>query len=329
MLIDREKMLVLPFRSRSGRGFFLGAQASRLRSQPRPSLSGFTRIPVLATVITGFNTDIEHDGVVYHVQTEDKGLDTPIILSLVYTGGTILASKRSPYQDLIAQGFSDEALAERLKRQHRLICAAIHSGRIDDLKKMSRAGREPLAQETIVDESIDETLASLDEPSTRAFEDFEIEYGPITQEWTPPPPHVEEPEAEPEETPAEPVAVETADVSEAESAIEESLEDGLVIEILGDEEFYSGERYTLRVLISNRVAGDETPLPNVAVSIKILGTTFRPLIYSLKTESDGVATVATQIPEFTSGRAAVLVRAVTKDQAAELRRIIHPRIEGR
>src|SRR6478672_13472164 len=89
-------------------------------------------------VITGFNTDIEHEGVVYHVQTEDKGLDTPIILSLVYTGGTILASKRSPYEDLIASGFSDEALAERLKRQHKLICAAIHSGRIDDLKKMTR-----------------------------------------------------------------------------------------------------------------------------------------------------------------------------------------------
>jgi hypothetical protein len=48
------------------------------------------------------------------------------------------------------------------------------------------------------------------------------------------------------------------------------------------------------------------------------------LIYSLKTESDGVASVSTEIPHFTSGRAAVLVRAVAKDQAAEFRRIIHP-----
>jgi hypothetical protein len=91
-------------------------------------------------VITGFNTDIEHDGVVYHVQTEDKGLDTPLILSLVYVGGAILASKRAPYEDLIAKGFSDEALSERLKRQHKLICAAINSGRINDLKKMSARG---------------------------------------------------------------------------------------------------------------------------------------------------------------------------------------------
>src|SRR5215203_6319886 len=100
------------------------------------------RLLNLKTVITGFNTDIEHDGVTYHVQTEDKGLDSPILLSLVYVGGTILASKRSPYEDLIAEGFSDEALAERLKRQHKLICAAIHSGRLDDLKKMSGRKKE-------------------------------------------------------------------------------------------------------------------------------------------------------------------------------------------
>src|SRR5215203_6814294 len=108
------------------------------------------RLLNLKTVITGFNTDIEHDGVTYHVQTEDKGLDSPLILSLVYVGGTILASKRSPYEDLIAEGFSDEVLAERLKRQHRLICAAIHSGRIDDLKKMS-GRRKVTTQEEVVE----------------------------------------------------------------------------------------------------------------------------------------------------------------------------------
>ena len=87
-------------------------------------------------MITGFNTDVEQDGVVYHVQTEDKGLETPLILSLVYVGGAILASKRTPYDDLVAQGFDEKALAERLNRQHKLICAAIRAGRIEDLKRM-------------------------------------------------------------------------------------------------------------------------------------------------------------------------------------------------
>jgi hypothetical protein len=94
-------------------------------------------------VITGYNTDVEYDGVVYHVQTEDKGVQTPIILSLVYVGGAILASKRAPYNDLIASGFDKQILTERLQRQHKLICAAVHAGRIEELKRMNE--REPSA----------------------------------------------------------------------------------------------------------------------------------------------------------------------------------------
>lgn len=287
-------------------------------------------------MITGFNTDIEHDGVIYHVQTEDKGLDSPIILSLVYAGGTILASKRSPYEDLIAEGFSDEVLAERLKRQHRLICAAIHSGRIDDLKKMSGRRKAPSQPE----QAVAEEPAEVESAPATVEEAFEIEYWPAAQEWTPPPAPADEelaaiiepgmePRYEPVETvaapaPPEPVVEEEEVQETGEAASEPVFEDGLHITLLDDEEFYSGQRYTLRVLITNRVAGDEKPLANVSVSVKVLGTTFRPLIYTLKTESDGVASVSTEMPQFTSGRAAVLVRAVTKDQAAELRRIIHP-----
>lgn len=285
-------------------------------------------------MITGFNTDIEHDGVIYHVQTEDKGLESPIILSLVYSGGTILASKRSPYRDLIASGFTDELLAERLKRQHRLICAAIHSGRIDDLKKMAGGARakEALVQEAPVeDELIHEHVEEVEAaPQPPVEEPFEIEYWPMSQEWTPPPPApppdevapVETAETEPEVQLVEEAAPVVADEAPAPENV--VLAEGLLITLLDEDEFYSGQRYTLRVLITNRVQGDEKPLPSAAVSVKVLGTTFRPLIYTLKTESDGVASVATEIPQFTSGRAAVLVRAVAKDQAAELRRIIHP-----
>jgi hypothetical protein len=275
-------------------------------------------------VITGFNSDIEHEGVVYHVQTEDKGLESPIILSLVYVGGTILASKRSPYQDLIAEGFSDEVLAERLKRQHKLICAAIHSGRLDDLKRMSGRRKEAAVQEKIATEVPAEVEAAA--PAT-VEEPFQIEHWPISQEWTPPPPVEEDAaveEAEPQDEVAEEESAPAEETPAEELTSEVALEEGLVITLLDDEEFYSGQGYTLRVHLRNHIRGEEKPLANAAVSVKILGTTFRPLIYSLKTEIDGVATVATQIPHFTSGRAAVLIRAVTKDQAAELRRIIHP-----
>lgn len=94
-------------------------------------------------MITGYNTDVEYGGVTYHVQTEDKGLQTPMILTLLYAGGAILASKRTPYDDLVASGFNEDALRKRLERQHKLICAAVHAGRIEDLKRMGE--REPPA----------------------------------------------------------------------------------------------------------------------------------------------------------------------------------------
>jgi len=88
-------------------------------------------------VITGYNTDIEFDGTVYHVQTEDKGVTSPVIMSLVYNRGTILASKRVPYDDLLIGDLDERVLSERLQRQHKLICAAVSAGRIEDLKEMS------------------------------------------------------------------------------------------------------------------------------------------------------------------------------------------------
>ncbi len=72
-------------------------------------------------MISGFNTDVEFGDVVYHVQTEDKGLKSRLILSLVYDGGTILASKRTNY-DALGDGEHDpNALAERVQRQLLLI----------------------------------------------------------------------------------------------------------------------------------------------------------------------------------------------------------------
>jgi len=294
-------------------------------------------------VITGFNTDIEHDGVIYHVQTEDKGLDTPIILSLVYVGGAILASKRAPYEDLIAQGFSDEVLSERLKRQHRLICAAINSGRIEDLKKMSPRVEEPspviaepistpaeppvsIEAEIIPEEAVVAEEVGAPQDTDSGF-DLELEDVP-SQIWEPPPPPTEEP---PPPAPEEVVVVSAdEDILQPDYHIGGQInlgdlsQEGLQILLLNDAEFNSGEVRTLRVLVVHRRGADEKPLNNIAVSIKILGTTFRPLIYSLKTDREGVASVTTQIPQFTSGRAAVLVRAVAKDEAAELRRVIHP-----
>jgi len=88
-------------------------------------------------VITGYNTEVEHDSIVYHVQTEDTGAESAEIISHVFVGGAILASKRTSYRDLLAHDPDEDLLRKRLERQHKLICAAVHAGRIEDLKQMS------------------------------------------------------------------------------------------------------------------------------------------------------------------------------------------------
>jgi hypothetical protein len=84
-------------------------------------------------VLTGYNTDIEHGGVVYHVQTEDKGRSNPFVESLVYASGEILYSRRTSYRDLLEQQVAADAVASMMERQHREIVTAIGQGSLDHL----------------------------------------------------------------------------------------------------------------------------------------------------------------------------------------------------
>jgi hypothetical protein len=300
-------------------------------------VAGFqnSRTRIFTIVITGFNTDIEHDGVVYHVQTEDKGLDSPLILSLVYSGGAILASKRTRYEDLIAAGFDEEVLTERLKRQHRLICAAINAGRLEELKRMGA----PVQREEEADDTL-EVVA----PTTQPVEVNEADHIPTTEASASDVEGVVESSVVDDAPPTSDVtAEERAMLNDGErAASEESAytvydprrqapadeviapETGVALTMLDDEEFRAGEAFTIRVLLEDRSGKKVKPLGGVTISLKILGSAFRPQIHSVKTERDGVATVATTMPSFSSGRAAILIRAVVKGETVELRRVIHP-----
>jgi hypothetical protein len=101
-------------------------------------------------------------------------------------------------------------------------------------------------------------------------------------------------------------------------------ESGLALTILNDEEFLAGYSYTIRVLLEDHSGGKQKSLAAIGLSVKILGTVFRPQIYSVKTQTDGIAVVPATMPSFSSGRAAVLVRAVVKGKLIEVRRVIHP-----
>jgi hypothetical protein len=83
-------------------------------------------------MITGYNTDIRHRDVVFHVQTEDKGASNPCVESLVYVKGQVIANKRTSYADMLAEGKGEKHIIALMEHQHRVMIAAIKGGKLDD-----------------------------------------------------------------------------------------------------------------------------------------------------------------------------------------------------
>ena len=241
-------------------------------------------------MLTGYNTDVPHEGVVYHVQTEDKGLETPIILSLVYVGGAILASKRAPYDDLIAAGFDEGTLAERIERQHKLICAALHAGRLEDLKRMSEGATAEKAGRRKKAASSAPTLPSAEPDGGK---DIKSEIGSVSSDRFP-------------------------------ISMAPELDSTLRVALLDEGELRAGDFITLRVQVSRASAQGEAPVSRARVVLKTLGTNFDPASTFSITDKHGVALIFAALPVFVSGRAAILLRAEADGETVELRRMILP-----
>jgi len=262
-------------------------------------------------VITGFNTDIQFEGKTFHVQTEDKGLETPLILTLVYDKGTILASKRQPYEDLFANGFDEVALAERLQRQHSLVCAAINAGRLDDLIKLTRKQSKPTAETRSAKRSVskrartEEIAAPIPKPS--------IEVAVVEAE-----------------------APQVGVISVIEDAIEVPLDavqivsdlagkerpshNRLCLEFVNETTFRGGEQKSVTLLVCR--GSERKVINNADILVKIIGSNFRPQIFHSVTDQNGLAQLDVELPNFVGGRAAFLVRASNGGDEIELRRSI-------
>jgi len=105
-------------------------------------------------VITGFNTDVKHRGLVYHVQTEDKGRDNPLIETLIYKGGEILASRRLPYAELVRGKDTEKAIAHLMEEQHNAMILEVKRG------KFAPATEETSTEDLSLDEIVLTFLAA-------------------------------------------------------------------------------------------------------------------------------------------------------------------------
>jgi len=84
-------------------------------------------------MVVGFNHNIKHKGKMYHIQTEDSGLENPHIITHLFVGGNILASKKTSYADIVAAENLAQVVRELMEEQHKEMLRNLINGVYDDI----------------------------------------------------------------------------------------------------------------------------------------------------------------------------------------------------
>jgi len=93
---------------------------------------------------SGFNTDVRVGDRVFHVQTEDRGPNRPVIDTTVYQNGRVLHRRTSDYKHFAESSeFGPGSLRERVEEQHRAVIEGLRSGAIGDGACAAQETRKP------------------------------------------------------------------------------------------------------------------------------------------------------------------------------------------
>ncbi len=80
-------------------------------------------------MLTGYNTDIKVDGDIYHIQTEDGGTGNPVIVTLLYSKGAILSSRKTSYADIVKVDRFQNVVRGLMEEQHKAMIKELREGK--------------------------------------------------------------------------------------------------------------------------------------------------------------------------------------------------------
>jgi len=92
----------------------------------------------------------------------------------------------------------------------------------------------------------------------------------------------------------------------------------LDVRVLAPEVFVAGRSIALRV----QVTQDSKPNFDATVTVKVIGTAFKPQVFIGRVGKDGVASFSLSIPSFSSGTAAIVIEAQSGAGRGELKNLI-------
>ena len=83
--------------------------------------------------LLGYNTNVRHKGKLYHIQTEDSGVDHPhVITHLFADGGRIVASKKTSYAERVGEDRLQDVVKKLMQGQHKAMFIALRDGMYDE-----------------------------------------------------------------------------------------------------------------------------------------------------------------------------------------------------
>jgi len=81
-------------------------------------------------MVTGINSDVDYNGMLYHVQTEDGGINNPIILTRIFCTGVLVTTRKTSYVYLLEMDGFKSVVENLMKEQHNEMIQEIHSGKV-------------------------------------------------------------------------------------------------------------------------------------------------------------------------------------------------------
>ena len=108
--------------------------------------------PLKSSMLPGFNHNIKHNGRIYHVQTEDSGVSNPHIITHLFVGGNILATKKTSYADIVNADNLTVVVQELMEEQHKAMLRNLVNGVYDGMEvpgKPAPQAQAPPAQEPV------------------------------------------------------------------------------------------------------------------------------------------------------------------------------------
>lgn len=110
--------------------------------------------------ILGYNHNVRHRGLLFHIQTEDSGVDNPHIFTHLFHGGVIIASRKLEYD----RESAEDVVKSLMQAQHKASLKALKAGTFDE-KISSYLGDQPDLQPVVPRRIARDTLESTPPPS--------------------------------------------------------------------------------------------------------------------------------------------------------------------